>query len=337
MIKELIPALGIGIRLNPEYLDISETLQIIWVQRGAISPQTALFSFVFVCMFFMCLKLLRGVPWHTVFFALALILGSLNRVKQLNLETFGAELVRDVNFQTSIDELIQLHFHKVGLFALKKPIGLQFFLNCLFLSLITVVESSITVRMAQTLTKEKVSTKLQLYTVAMTNVLSGCLGLLPVTLPLARNLFTLSAGAKSRIYTMLCFIFTVTLMWAFWNFFLSIPVIVKTVFKITFGLLIIDLPVIRTYFKRHRGTFFCIAAFVFCQFFMHLLFVLLFFGFGFFVYYNQNIEGAGYEVGCFHHLSQKQRLHAFSMQLPDQNLCALLQLKKCVYEMRSRT
>ena len=188
------------------------------------------------------------------------------------------------------------------MFTYKKPVTIDFFLNCLFLAVITMIESAATIRLAMFLTKQKFRASVELYSIGVTNILAGFLGLLPVCFPITRNIMSLGCGARSRAYCLYCLILAIIFTWIFWGVFMALPVILKSVFSISIGISLIDIKLLRNHFKNHMMYSIMSVAFILLTFFVELSFSIFFCYVIFFALYARSGSSHGYSVGSIEDL-----------------------------------
>ena len=270
-----------------------------------------------VCVAVLCIfvKYMRQVPWHAILFFVAVVLGIALGAGYFGLQTFQGELGKDSNFSTFIGQVIDNHFYHQGMFTYKKPVTIDFFLNCLFLAVITMIESAATIRLAMFLTKQKFRASVELYSIGVTNMLAGFLGLLPVCLPISRNIMSLGCGAKSRVYSLYCLILAVLFTWIFWSVFMALPVIIKSIFSISIGISLIDIGLLRNHFKSHPTYSLMSLGFIFLTFFFELTFCIFFCYVIFFALYARNGSSHGYSVGTVEDLQTKVEFFNYQTQL----------------------
>lgn len=239
---------GILSKVRVETLNMWQGIAFIISNRAAISWTTFIFVVVSVSLLWALSKYAPKVPWHIVAVSIAIMTGYFFSHTG-RFQTFGEELQKDASFDTFFNQVFSTKFYTVSINDFRKEIDLEFFLNCIFLALMTIVESCATIRLAMHLTKQRFRSSVELYALGASNILAGVIGLLPLSLPISRNIMTLGAGARTKAYTLFCFIICVTFGWAFWGLFLKIPVLIKTIICVATGMALVDIPEIRNYFQ----------------------------------------------------------------------------------------
>ena len=184
----------------------------------------------------------------------------------------------------------------------------------------TIIESCATVKLAMFLTKQRYRASTELYALGMSNVLAGFIGLLPMCLPISRNILTLGCFARSRFYCLFCLIITVVFTWIFWGAFLRIPVILKSVICIAVGLSLLDFNLLLNYFKYHRKYSYLMLTFVLISCFIELSFSICFFYVIFFASYVQNELRQGYTIANFESLDTQMEFYNVKLTQPRKDL-----------------
>lgn len=298
VLKELPAMFGIMSKVRVETLNFWQGIAFIFNNRAAISWTTFLFVVGSVAALWGLSKYAKKVPWHMVACLLAIAVGYFFS-QTGRFQTFGEELQKDATFDTFFNEVFSTKFYKVGLSDFRKDIDLEFFLNCTFLAVMTIVESTATIRLAMHLTKQRFRSSVELYALGASNILAGAIGLLPLSLPISRNIMTLGAGARSKAYTLFCFIICVTFGWAFWGVFLKIPMLIKTIICVATGISLVDIAEIKNYVQVNSKKMYgyvCICM-IAISLLIDVSFCVAFFYIGFLGLYLQKRSHSSYTIG----------------------------------------
>lgn len=229
----------------------------------------------------------------------------------LKLKTFDKELNKDSNFQVFLKDVVNSHFYKTGLLTFKQPIGLDFFLNSTFLALMTILESSTTIRLASFINKKQFKIAQEFYGIGVSNFLAGLIGLMPMGFPITRNMISISCKAKSSTYTFFSLILLVVFTLVFLPGFTSMPLIVKAIMNISLGVYFIDIRVMKNYIET-QSLYGCLALFfVVFSLFVEVSFCIFFFYVIYFMIYMQQSGNFSYSVGTVDDLKTQIEFSSF--------------------------
>lgn len=316
LVLELPALFGIVTRQRIDGHNVWDTLWVLFTYRQQISFSSSAVSLGAVLILWAGVKYLPKIPWHMIYFVIALAMSIFLPKGSLRYTTIGAELDKDSNLETYLKQIIHLHWYNSGLLNLKQPASIQFYLNCLFMATMIIIECSAVCKISMFLTKQRHRSSAELYSVGVSNLLAGLIGILPLSLPLTRNILTLACGARTKTYTLFCLIITLILTWAFWKVFLGIPAIFKSIISTSVGLCLIDLKMLQNYIRTHRMFGFLVAVFITITLFIEITYCIIFFYVIFFAYYVQKNSNYGYSLGNFDELANKVEI--FNMKFKDE-------------------
>ena len=135
---------------------------------------------------------------------------------------------------------------------------------------------------------ERTNIKLEMLGLAATNILSGALGLLPLSLPVGRNLLALRSGATNRVYMLFSTALVVMMGWILWPYMKFLPLFTVSVFNISLGFLLLEPSMFSHYFKYSPRFGILYMLIVASCFFANLIFVLCISWFLFIAFYIQS-------------------------------------------------
>jgi MFS superfamily sulfate permease-like transporter len=140
---------------------------------------------------------IRNLPWFIVFTTLSVLLGYL-------MHTHKNVLALNIAFK-GYEELFTFfghpftHFFSFKVFWYKACSG-EFIMHMLFFTAAVFVESVTSIRVARSHHDRTSDESAEILGLSLTNIVFGCLGLLPVSIPVARNILAYETGANNKIY-----------------------------------------------------------------------------------------------------------------------------------------
>lgn len=284
---------------------------------GSIHYTTLLISVCLIAVTCLAVNKASFIPWYLILavggIALGMYTTPINGI--FNYQTFGGELSRDSDLQAFIRDVIDSHPYKKGLFKFKQPLQLDFFLNCMFLALMTMVEASVTIRLTTMLNMKRYKPAVEMYTIGASNIVSGILGLLPLGFPICRNILTIGCGARSVTYTLFCLIFIVGFTMVFLKAFMSIPIILKSIISISVGISLLDIGTLVRYIKARPFFGQLALVFVLLTFFIEVGLCVFYLYVIFFCIYLRQSGSYGYTVVGLSEINT--RLALFAESHPD--------------------
>jgi SulP family sulfate permease len=167
-----------------------EFLSNVWesVKHLQKSSLAAFLVFItFLSALFIIKKLFKAVPGVVVLSPLGIVFGYLT-TSFLNLETLGSRY-GDINVK--LFQLPSLTFSS------------NLFSTAFIVALVAILETMLSAKIADNLTKTKHSDSKELFGLALANLASGCAGGMPATAALARTVVNIKSGANDRASAML--------------------------------------------------------------------------------------------------------------------------------------
>lgn len=178
-------------------------------------------------------------PWHLMFAATAITMGYF--------DTDHEETIADVwgnsesfisNYKHFIVNFMNFYFISPRSDIITDP---SFLFYCFVLSIVTLIEIPVTMRMCKEKFRNVPKFKRELVSVGFVNILFGMLGLMPISLPIDRNLLGTRSGGHTKLYIFLGAIFILVFSEFIWISMNRIPYVVISVFNTSLGLLLIDI------------------------------------------------------------------------------------------------
>jgi len=184
-----------------------------------------------------CVKRFRNLPWFLAASFLAILAGYF---------LGGAGIVNIIknSFQGG-PELITLldnHIHHLINFDVfvKKVLKGEFIMNMLFFTVATFLESVTTIRVARMKQSEQSDRFSEMLGLGFTNCILGLLGLLPVGIPLARNILAAETGGNHKLHLLFAGTILFLLSFILWPVMQYFPTIAISIFNSCLGMLMID-------------------------------------------------------------------------------------------------
>lgn len=295
--KEIPAIFGIYSEKQIETTSLFEIVKLVIDKKDQINYWVALMFCGACLILFVGLKFLRKIPWVLILFVGSIIAIYFIDIEESKFQTFGSELKKDSNFKIFFKEVFDSHFYNKGVWELKKPMGLEFFINCMFLAIITIVEASATIKTSSYLLKHRFRGSVEVYSLGVSNFLAGIIGLLPMSLPISRNILSLACGAKTKMYCILCLVITILFTWALWDVFIKIPVLLKSVICLSVGIYLLNFRAMANYVRTRPMYAVLLIVFTLISCYVEITFCIITFYIVFFSIYVQKGSNLVYTVG----------------------------------------
>lgn len=232
--------------------------------------------FTFACgTLILCYLLITKprVPWHAVAFLVCIVVGIISKESQFH--PLGEAWTSDGDFKKSIanqyKKRINEHFKHAEI--LLNP---YFMINCITLTMVTILEGSITMKLSELIMVKKINKQLEFVGLALSNFLAGVFGILPMSIPIGRNLLALRSGASHRIYLLISAFFVVLFGFIIWPYMKSLPMITVSVFNASLGVLLIDTELFHNYWRFSPKYAIVFTLVILSCFFLDLAFCMIF-------------------------------------------------------------
>ena len=219
----------------------------------------------------------RKWPFHTIFFVVLLIFGY---IFDKWLSSFTKNTIFEANWPNNIvlSKILNTAVHKKFLGSLFKSVIVfepYFIINIATLAILTIIESGIALKLTADMSGTKVNKRRELISVAVTNIIAGIFGLVPVSIPVCSNILVYKLGTTSKVYNLLAAVFLVLMVWVLPFVFSYIPMILVSVFNFSMGLMMFDPDIIYYYWKYNRKHSLALFAIMGLSFFVHIVFGIL--------------------------------------------------------------
>ena len=242
------------------------------------------------------------VPWHAILFLISLMVGFIGSERPVF--RLGEAWNSEGNFNKDIKRLVQMrvneHF-KHGEMVLNP----YFIINCMVLAAVTILEGSVSMKLSETVLNRRVDKKIEMVGLAITTLISGIVGMLPLSLPIGSNLLALRSGAKHRYYLLIACGLTVFFGWIIWPYMKFLPFITISIFNASLGILLIDVELFTNYWRFNPKYGLIFTVIVFTCFFLDLIFAMIISWIFFLAVYMQVSDDEAY---CLGDLSQFKRM-----------------------------
>jgi SulP family sulfate permease len=210
-LNQLNFALGLrNLPVHPEFIDnIWES--IIHISQFSLAPLCIFI--IFLSALFLLKKFFRALPGSIIVSPFGIIFGYV-MAHRLNLETLGSR------------------YGKIGIEGFKgfqfpsAIISEQLIMSALVVALVAILETMLSAKIADNLTKTKHESNKELLGLGLANLVSGFAGGIPATAALARTVFNIRSGANDKMSAMLSAIFMVLISLLCLTFFECMPMAV---------------------------------------------------------------------------------------------------------------
>lgn len=190
----------------------------------------------------------------------------------------------DMHLQSALNNSLN---HQILRHLLKSSIVFEayFVINLVTLSILTVIESCITIRLTDDILIQRTNRVKELTSIAVTNIVCGLFGLPPVSLPVSMNIMVIKLKASTQVYNLMAAGFLLVSVWILPWLFAYVPMILVTVFNISLGLMMFDIAVIKHYFRHNHAYILPLLLIIVASFFIHIVFSMLIAWVAFFTLY----------------------------------------------------
>ena len=139
--------------------------------------------------------------------------------------------------------------------------------------------------------------RLEIVGLGLANLVAGVFGILPLSLPIGRNLLALKAGATERYYLVLSCFLTVVFGFLIWPLMEYLPMITVSIFNAALGMQLLDPEVFGNYWKFSPKYASIFSLILLCCFFVDVTFCMVFaWGFFMVVYMQGKDEENFFEI-----------------------------------------
>lgn len=236
----------------------------------------------------------KRVPWHAIFFIVCVIVGVLDSGNQVN--TLGEAWNSEGNFHKALGNLVSKRINEHFKHA-EMLIDPYFMINCIVLSMVTILETSISMKLSEAILKRRGKKRLEIVGLAISNFIAGITGLLPLSLPIGRNLLALRSGATSRVYLLIACLFTIIFGWVVWPYMKFLPLITVSIFNASLGILLMDSRLFNNYWLYNPKYAIIFSLIVISCFFVDLVFCMILSWLFFLAFYMQMPSEEAYSIG----------------------------------------
>ena len=172
-----------------------------------------------------------------------------------------------------------------------------FWMNIISLSFITLIESSIALKLVKVMHNRSVKTKTELSSLAATNIISGIFGLVPASIPVSGNILVHHLGTTSPVYSLIAALLTIVFVWIIPSVLDRVPMLLTTVFNVSLGLLMIDLDVVYSYWRYNKRYFIIFLTIILMSLFIHIIFSMIVSWIIFFTAYFSKVSDETFTLG----------------------------------------
>src|SRR5579885_543178 len=178
-----------------------------------ISMPTTLVFILFLVSLFVCTQYIQQLPAVIIMTPLGILLGYLSSLSYISvtLETLG-----DRFGSLSFMPFLPATFSYTS----------TLFSSSLILALIAIIETMISARIADGMTKTRHNSRKELFALGLANITSGFAGGIPATAALARTALNVQSGATNKISATICSLVVAGISLLLLNFFSYIPLAV---------------------------------------------------------------------------------------------------------------
>ena len=254
--------------------------------------------FTFFCgTIILCYLLVKhpGMPWHAVFFVITIAAGIVatetNKESSLG-ESWSSNSKLSSSVKNQVNKRINEHFKHADM--LLDP---SFMIHCIVITGVTLLESSVTMRLGELILIKRSQKRLEIVGIAVSNFIAGVFGILPLSLPIGRNLLALRSGATKRYYLLLSCFLTVVFGWLIWPYMKYLPMITVSIFNASLGVMLLDTKTFHNYWKFSPKYALVFTLIIVSCFFIDLTFCMIFSWVIFLAIYMQTPSEETYEIG----------------------------------------
>jgi len=305
----------LGLPTNPiGRLDIVTISIHVWQHFDKIHLATISLFAVSTLLLFLGLKFRPALPWHVICFLVLFLIGYFTTVKGLKMTLIGEDWGATARFHNDFVKLfndpVRSRFTKLDI--ARDP---GFLINCVALAFITLVEAASLSKLVESHLKMRPDRKSEYLGIGITNMLGGTLGLLPVSLPISRNLLTLRAGANSFLHPVFCALLTVLFGYFLWTYMRYLPVVIVSVFNVSLAFFLLEINKIRFYWKNNKKYASVFTLIVLLSLFTNVVVAMIAGWIVFLIIYNQVNSEYSYSLGDIHKVKELVKLHEYSQEI----------------------
>ena len=231
-----------GLKNIPQHEKFIENMLESCKHIGEFSwPAIILFS-CFFCALLIWRKLVPSIPGAIVMAPIGIGIGYAmkNNMLPLQIETLGDK------FGAIPFELFQVpHF----------AVSSQLFISGAVIALVSIIESMLSAKIADVMTKTKHHTHKEVLGLGLANLISGLVGGMPVTAALARTALNIKAGASSWLSAFLCGIFIAIVSFFSLTYFAYIPMVVVAAILVYVAVNMVDLHHFSRFYHKDMRSF----------------------------------------------------------------------------------
>ncbi|MFA5075045.1 MAG: SulP family inorganic anion transporter [Candidatus Babeliales bacterium] len=209
ILNQINPALGISVPVIHENL-LANTIESI-KNFSNFSAQAASLFFIFLFFLFFITKKVKNIPAMIIASPIAIFLGylSTSKILPLTLQTLETKYS---TIQPSLFLRVNFSFNP------------NFLIPAFTIALIAIIETMISARIADGLTKTKHDKQKEILGLSLANIVSGICGGIPATAALARTDLNIRAGGTSKISATLSSFFILIISFLFLKYFKFLPI-----------------------------------------------------------------------------------------------------------------
>lgn len=305
VVNELPNAFGVDIEGTRSAVMKIKTL---FVKKNHKDPFIFLTFTVGTLLLYYLLKIRKsGYPWHALYFICGLIASYFTTDIPLK-SSLGISWYDHKHLESSFKG-----FLKNGLYSQLDNYGIlaepNFMLNCIMMSIITLLESTITMKLSEHDLKKKSKRRVEILGIAITNFLCSFLGLFPVSLPIGRNLLAIQSGASHYSYLLFSSLLTIFLGYVIWPYLVYLPLVVVSIFNACLGLCLIDFKMLRNYWYCSPRYATVIYFIIVASLFVDLVFTMIYSWLIFLAIYTYGSSEETYVIGDIEEFCQKIKIN----------------------------
>ena len=234
IISEIVHAFGI--RSHPRNIRLYDSIRYLFHNQEHPRVTEFFFFVVISALLFLLVRKVRNLPWFMMVSLLALTLGFIfNPSDMMNL---AVPFRGYPELKSALTARLNHLFNITAFF--KKTLSGEFFMHLIFFTGAVFLESVTSMRIARSLTDRESDKNLELLALSVTNLVLGLFGLLPVSIPVARNILAYKAGGNNKIYFLFSAFLLFTLSFLIWPVMNHFPQIVVASFNTCLGMMMID-------------------------------------------------------------------------------------------------
>lgn len=231
-----------GLKNIPQHEKFIENLIESCKHISEFSWQALLLFTCFFCALFIWRKLVPSIPGAIVFAPIGIGIGYAMKhaLIPLQIQTLGDK------FGAITFELAQMP-HIV--------LSSQLFVSAGVIALVSIIESMLSAKIADVMTKTKHNTHKEVLGLGLANLVAGLVGGMPVTAALARTALNIKAGATNWTSAFLCGILIAVISFFSLSYFAYIPMVVVAAILVYVAVNMVELHHLSRFFHKDRRSF----------------------------------------------------------------------------------